>query len=135
MEEVKTNLETYGCAQVCELVPGYFEETLPEFSKKCAFIFLDVDLRQSLETCLRYLWPLLQDGCKLLAHEAHHLEIAQLFFDGEWWKNIDSSPPGLVGIVDRVSHSTSFGGALGYTVKSLESLEWDVRPQDSAATG
>jgi len=129
IEEVKGNLAAYGCAQVCELVPGYFEETLPGFFEKCAFVFLDVDLRQSLETCLTYLWPLLHDGCKLFTHEAHHLEIAQLFFDKEWWSRIGSSPPGLVGVTSRLSSNTSFRGAIGYTIKGLESLDWNVNPQ------
>lgn len=134
MKEVKANLETYGHAQVCELVPGYFEETLPRFSEECVFVFLDVDLRKSLETCLKYLWPLLKDGCRLFTHEAHHLEIAQLFFDREWWKNVDSSPPGLVSVIYRLSPSTGFWGALGYAVKSLKSLEWNVKAQDPVVT-
>lgn len=134
MEEVKRNLEAYGCAQVCELVPGYFEETLPRFSQECAFVFLDVDLRQSLETCLTYLWPLLQDGCRLFTHEAHHREVAQLFFDREWWSNaVGSPPPGLIGAVHRLSFNASFDGAIGYTIKGLESLGWNIKPQEHEA--
>jgi len=134
IDEVKGNIAAYGCIQVCELVPGYFQETLPRFFEKCAFAFLDVDLRQSLETCLTYLWPLLQGGCKIFVHEAHHLEIAQLFFDRQWWNNLGSAPPGLLGAITRLSFGTSFQGALGYTVKEWESLNWDVKPQDRLRT-
>ena len=134
LEEVKSNLAAYGCAQVCELVPGFFEETLPEFSRECAFVFLDVDLRQSLETCLTYLWPLLQDGCRLFTHEAHHLEVAQVFFDKEWWRNLGSPPPGLIGAVHSVYFSAGFKSALGYTTKGLDSLDWYTKLQGNDAT-
>ena len=38
-----------------------------------------VDLKDSLMTCLRYLWPLLEDRCCVFTHEASHMEIASLF--------------------------------------------------------
>ena len=30
MEEVKANISKYGCIEVCEFVPGYFEKSLPK---------------------------------------------------------------------------------------------------------
>jgi len=124
LEEVKRNVKEYGCLEVCEFIPGYFEETLPEFPKgyteKVVFAFLDVDLRQSLQTCLSSLWGLLHDNCSLYCHEAHHLEIASLFFDKEWWRRHLGSPaPGLIGAGCGLSFNAYFRSALGYTTKGF----------------
>jgi O-methyltransferase len=138
VESVKRNLERFGCLDACDLVPGFFDETLPSFSEECALVFLDVDLRSSLETCLRYLFPLLQEGCKLFTHEAHHLEIAQVFFDSGWWaKNVGSTAPGLIGAGTGLAFNASFGSAIGYTIKELQSQNMQVVRQDgkSAAWG
>ena len=133
LEEVKRNISRYGKISVCNFHVGYFDNTLPKFKKKCAFIFLDVDLRDSLETCLRYLWPLLQDGCYLFTHEAPHLEIASLFFDKEWWhKNVNCNPPGLIGAgsgLGLVPESGAFRSAIGYTVKNPQFLNFTEIPQ------
>jgi hypothetical protein len=42
--------------------------------------FVDIDLRSSLEDCIRSLWPFLQIGCRLYTHEAADISIASLFF-------------------------------------------------------
>ena len=83
-------------------------------------VFLDVDLVDSLRTCFTYLWPLLQDGCYLFTHEAHHMEIAGLFFHEEWWRSqMHCGAPGLIGAgtgLGLLPSSGGFGSALGYTV-------------------
>jgi O-methyltransferase len=122
LDEVKKNITKYGSISVCSFHVGYFEKTLPQFSNKCSFIFLDVDLIDSLQTCLANLWPLLQDGCCLFTHEATHLEMASLFFDREWWqKNFNSDPPGLIGAGNGLGLMPSdgpFGSDVGYTIKN-----------------
>jgi len=55
LEEVQRNISRYGQISVCNFKVGYFDSTLSKFNKKCSFIFLDVDLRDSVETCCRYL--------------------------------------------------------------------------------
>jgi hypothetical protein len=127
VQEVEGNIEAYGALQACELIPGYFEDTLPAFGERCVFAFLDVDLRDSLETCLTYLWPLLQDGCELYSHEAHHLEIAQVFFDDRWWRRLGFSAPGLIGAGSGLSYNASRWSAIGYTIKGAASLQSRVR--------
>jgi O-methyltransferase len=125
---VETNLAKYGAPEVCVLVKGYFDSTLLTFSQRVAFVFCDVDLRESLETCLIHLWPLLSPAGLLFTHEAHHLEIASLFYDRAVWHD---SPPGLVGAGSGLGLSPmpdgSFGSCIGYAVKSpfvvIESLE------------
>lgn len=133
LEEVKENISKYGKIQVCNFNKGYFDDTLPTFKKKCVFIFLDVDLRSSMETCLKYLWPLLQDGGYLFTHEAHHIEIASLFYDNEWWqKNLNSIPPGLVGAGNGLGLNPQNGGytsAIGYIIKNPDISTFETVPQ------
>ncbi len=121
LEEVKNNISRFGAIGVCQFHVGYFEKTLPSFRKSCAFIFLDVDLRASLETCLNFLWPVLQDGGYLFTHEAQQMEIASLFFDREWWQqNLRADPPGLVGAgcgLGLLPRSGAYKSCIGYTKK------------------
>jgi hypothetical protein len=122
IDEVKNNISRYGVIDICNFNVGYFEKTLPGFSKNCAFIFLDVDLKDSLETCLKNLWPLLQDGCHLFTHEAPHMEIASVFFDKKWWRSkLSADAPGLVGAgsgLGLVPKSSGFTSNVGYAVKN-----------------
>lgn len=128
LDLVKSNVAKYGALDVCTFVRGYFDSTLPEFSEAVAFAFCDVDLRESMETCLRYLWPLISSNGILFTHEAHHLEIASLFYDPVIW---DGAPPGLIGAGSGLGLSPmpdgSFGSCIGYAVKSpsivVESVE------------
>ena len=98
LETVRSNVRRFGNIDVCKFHVGWLEDTLPRFSERCVFAFCDVDLKNSYETCLMYLWPTLADSCCLFTHEANHMEIAGLFFDKVWWsKNLHCDPPGLVG--------------------------------------
>jgi hypothetical protein len=116
---LEATIARYGAAEVCTLVPGFFEQTLPQFEQPVAFVYTDVDLRASEETCLRYLWPQLQDGCHFFTHEAPHLEIASVFYDPVFW---NGKPPGLVGAGSGLGLSPNGQGFLssdiGYTVKN-----------------
>jgi hypothetical protein len=123
LDLVRRNIEKFGAIRTCEFVPGYFEDTLPKLAEPVVFAFCDVDLRDSLKTCLRYLWPLLQDGCALFTHEAHHHEIASLFYDpGYWQTNLGCSPPGLVGAGSGLGLSPLkrgfYGSCIGYATKN-----------------
>ncbi len=98
LAEVENNIRNWGDISACRFYKGNVKDTLPQFREKSVLVFLDVDLVSSFHICLRYLWPLLQDGCPLFAHEAQVLEIAEVFFDRDWWKeNLQCSAPGLVG--------------------------------------
>ena len=123
LEEVKRNISQCGEISVCVFHRGYFKETLPPLHEKCVLVWLDVDYRDSLETCLKYLWPLLEEGCRLYTHEAGHREIASLFFSEKWWgDHLKTSPPGLVGagtgIGLKILTGSYFNSSLGYAVKN-----------------
>lgn len=130
LEEARANVSRYGDGSVCRFHVGYFGETLPEFDRECAAVFLDVGLRDSAETCLENLWPLLNDGCHLFTHEAKHMEIASLFFDTDWWRTaLDRKPPGLVGAGSGLGlhpGSNGFTSLLAYVVKNPDAREFEV---------
>ena len=87
----------------------------------------------SLQTCLNNLWPLLQDGCRLYTHEAHHAEIASAFFDKAWWnEHVSVTAPGLIGAGTGLGLYPSSGGfksSLGYTIKNPDKNDLKVSEQ------
>lgn len=135
LEEVRTAVGTYGSLESCDFHQGFFECTLPAFDSPCVFVFADVDLRESVATCLQWLWPLMRDGCSFYTHEATHMEIASLFFDQRWWKEcLDHEPPGLVGAgsgLGLIPRAGGFSSPLGYAIKAPESLTLRLVPQEA----
>jgi O-methyltransferase len=118
---VRANVERWGDAAVCHFRPGFFEATMPGFARPCVLAFIDVDLRSSAETCLRYLWPRLSPGGQFYTHEAQELHMAALFFDEEWWqRTLERPAPGLAGAGNGLGLVPGPGGyvsELGYTIK------------------
>ena len=133
LEEVRANVSRHGRIEACHFNVGFFEDTLREFKRPCVFVFEDADLRSSLETCLIYLWPLLQPGCYFFTHEAHHLEIGSMFFDHGFWRaKLSSDPPGLVGAGGGLGLNPSPGGFrsdLGYAIKDPDLTKFRKVPQ------
>ncbi len=133
LDEVKKNIADFGNVRLCNFNVGYFAETMPSFQKKVVFAFLDVDLRRSLEPCIKTLWPLLQDGCYVFTHEAPHMEIASFFFSEDWWTlNAGCKPPGLTGAGNGLGLLPARGGYrsdLGYAVKNPQVGTYRQNPQ------
>ena len=98
MSEVQSALGAYGRPEVCEFVPGFFSESLRNWSRLIAFAFLDVDLPSSFHDCLRALWPYLSEGGAFYVDDVRCMEVAQVFFDKVWWQTELGCPaPGLIG--------------------------------------
>lgn len=131
LDEVKGNVAAHGDLAPCHFHKGFFETTLPDFDRPVVFAYIDVDLVSSEKTCLQHLWPLVADGCSVFTDEAHHLEIAGLFYDRTWWQEtLHSDPPGLVGAGNGLGLFPAEGGSrssVGYTVKAPATLV--ERPQ------
>jgi hypothetical protein len=119
--EVRENIRRYGVLDVCVFHQGFFSETLPGFNEQLVFAYIDADLTSSVRDCLKYVWPLLLDGSYLFTDEAHHTEIAGLFYDPAWWNaEQHCTPPGLVGGGNGLGlllHPGGFRSSLGFTAK------------------
>jgi O-methyltransferase len=121
LDEVTSNVRRFGAPAASIFHKGLFSDTLPELDEPVVFAYLDVDLATSEKACLRHVWPLLVPGAFLFTDEAHHLEIAELFFDRQWWMDeMHTTPPGLVGAGSGLGlflHEGGFRSSIGYTVK------------------
>jgi len=99
LEEVKANVARYGAVDVCEFVPGWFEDSMPGFHERIAVAFVDVDLASSTATCLRYLYPLLVPGGSIFSHDGHLPLCMDVIRDDRFWSDVVGAPrppiPGL----------------------------------------
>lgn len=86
LDEVKRNINKFGELDICELIKGWFDDTMPKFSKSIVAIYLDVDLASSTRTCLKYLYPLLVPGGVLYSQDGHLPLVIDVFKDDEFWK-------------------------------------------------
>jgi O-methyltransferase len=102
IDEVKANVARFGRPEVCRFVPGWFEETMPNFRKSIAAIYMDVDLAASTRTCLKYLYPLLMNGGTLYSQDGHLPLVIDVFADTEFWRNeVGCQKPPIVGLGEK----------------------------------
>ena len=98
LEEVKRNVQRHGDISVCEFIPGWFADTLPNHHGSIVMMFLDVDFHDSLNDCLIHLWPHLVKRGVLFLDEYRNLPYCAVFFSERFWsENFNEAPPGLVG--------------------------------------
>lgn len=133
LEEVQANVKRFGNLSVCKFHPGYFDKTTPDFNRPCVFVFVDADLRDSVEAVVKNLWPHLLDGCSFFTHEAEQVEIASLFYSGCWWRSqFQCEAPGLVGAGNGLGLLPTRGGyssPIGYTTKNPDRAELAINCQ------
>ena len=99
LDEVKRNISKFGKLDICELIKGWFDDTMPKFSKPIVAIYLDVDLASSTRTCLKYLYPLLVPGGVLYSQDGHLPFVIDVFKDDEFWnKEVGYPKPHIEGI-------------------------------------
>jgi O-methyltransferase len=98
-EEVESNLRRFGDLPSCELIKGWFDETMPGRTAPIVAAFIDVDLVSSTRTCLRYLYPRLQPGCSLFSQDGHLPLIVELLDDERFWQvEVGCPKPRMVGL-------------------------------------
>jgi len=98
LAEVQQNIARFGALAVCDFVPGFFADSLPQVTQPVVFAFLDVDLPTSFQDCLRALWPRLAAEGLIYVDDIGCMELVQIFFDDEWWqREIGCNAPGIVG--------------------------------------
>jgi O-methyltransferase len=98
LEEVQHNIRRYGALECCEFVEGWFKETIYKLNRPIVLAFLDVDLEENLDDCVRAIWPNLVDFGYLFSDECANTNYAALFYSERWWaENFNCTPPGLIG--------------------------------------
>ncbi len=98
LSEVTDNVSRWGEIDVCEMKPGWFDDTLPAFAEPVAVGFIDVDLASSVRTCLTYLYPRLVAGGVLFSHDGHLPLCIEVIRDQGLWKTIGGPPPIISGL-------------------------------------
>ncbi len=98
LDEVRGNVRQYGEIGACEFVKGWFNETLPIFSTPVVVAFVDVDLRDSLQTCLERLYPLLTPGGSIFSHDGHLPKCVDLMSHPELWAGPGVPAPRTYGL-------------------------------------
>ena len=144
LDEVKRNITKYGAIECCEFIKGWFKDTLPQLHSPVLLAFLDVDLEDSLDTCVRHIWPTLVDSGFIFIDECASTDYVALFYSEKWWKtNFNRLPPGLIGAgtglclgtyyvgpwseLDR--HPLQHAGTGAYTQKSMSGY-WSYYPDE-----
>ncbi len=145
LDQVKKNITRWGAIECCEFVQGWFKDTLPSLHAPVVLAFLDVDLEESLDTCVRYIWPNLVEDGYLFTHEAMFTDYCALFYSEKWWqKHFNRTPPGFVGagtglplgtyylgpITEVVTHPLQHSNGGGYTQKSMSGY-WRYYPDEA----
>lgn len=87
-DEVRANVARWGDIDSCEFIPGWFDDTMPHFTRPVVMVFLDVDLATSTRTCLTHLYPLLRSGCALYSHDAEIARVREVFADDRFWQDV-----------------------------------------------
>jgi predicted O-methyltransferase YrrM len=59
---VRRKLAVLGVADRIQVVPGFFENTLPAIDDRFCLALIDCDLEQSITFCLEHLWDRIADG-------------------------------------------------------------------------
>ena len=85
LDEVRANVERHGALDVCEFMPGWFEETMPTFGRPISAAYIDVDLASSTQTCLKYLYPLLVPGGVLVSQDGDFPLVIEAMEDPGFW--------------------------------------------------
>jgi hypothetical protein len=104
LDEAMKNIKRFGAPDVCKVIKGRFESTLPEFAKgspELSLVFLDVDLSSSTAVCLRYLYPLLRKGGIIFSHDGHLPPVIKLLSSREFWESIGFPKPRIEGLGTR----------------------------------
>jgi len=131
LELVKENLARYGNLEVCDFVVGFFDDSLRRFERDVVMGFLDVDLIDSLRSCITAIWPKLAPGCRLYVHEAYDIALVSMFFDAHWWQHaLGTAAPGFVGTGAGLPLSAHYGSELGYAQKGMMAVAAPTRAHD-----
>jgi len=84
---VERTIARFGAPEVCELVKGWFADTLPALDRPLDVVLLDVDLTASTRACVRWLYPRIREGGVLLSQDGHLRGTIDLLADQGFWRD------------------------------------------------
>lgn len=87
LKEVRTTVARFGSSEHCEFVPGWLEDTTPQFREPIVTAYIDVDLASSTRTCLKYLWPLVVPGGIVFSQDGHLAAVRAVLADESFWRD------------------------------------------------
>ena len=112
LDEVRENVRRYGEIDACEFVKGWFSDTMPRFTEPVITAFVDVDLADSVRTCMRYLYPLLIPNGVIFSHDGHVPTCVAAFADEEFWRTtVGVERPPIAGLGEKKLLSIPKGSA------------------------
>lgn len=116
LEDVQANVGRYGAPDIVDYVPGWYEDSLAQLTgTKIACLFLDVDLQESIKTCLARLWASITPGGKVFVHDVDRPPVVEPFRDAGWWASqVGAHPPEFVGAGRGLGWQRPL---LGYAIK------------------
>jgi O-methyltransferase len=92
--EAQATVARYGVPEVVWWVPGWFATTLPAWAaiqhEPVAAVYLDVDLADSVRTCLEHLWPLVIPGGVVVSQDGDLPGAVDAM--REWAARVDPEP-------------------------------------------
>ena len=99
LAQVEKNVRKYGNLEVVQFVPGWFNQSLKNLQdQRLSCLYLDVDLKASIEDCLEALWWRMQPGTRVFVHDVDRPAVVEPFLDRQWWKeHITGELPKFVG--------------------------------------
>lgn len=145
LDEVRANITRHGAIECCTFIQGWFDRTLPGVEGPLLLVFLDVDLEDSLVTCVRHLWPALVDRGYLFLDEVAVTDYCALFYSERFWQRyFGRTPPGLIGAGvglalgdfyigpydEREDHPGQFVNAGAWTRKDMSGV-WTYFPEEA----
>jgi O-methyltransferase len=99
LHEVRSTVSRFGKLEACCFIPGWFEDTMPQFHEPIAAIYVDVDLVSSTRTCLKYLYPLIHPDGVFYSQDGHIERVIELYKDQNFWRNEIGSKPPLIKMI------------------------------------
>lgn len=104
LEEVKNNIRRYGEIDVCIFIPGWFDDTMPNFQEAVIAGFIDVDLASSTKTCLKYLYPKLVKGGVICSQDGDFPLVVEVFNDNHFWEHeVGVKLPVIEGLGEKIT--------------------------------
>jgi O-methyltransferase len=144
LDQVKSNVARLGAVDRCTFRKGWFSDTLPHHAEPIVLAFFDVDYQQSLDDCVRNLWPHLTDRGYVFTDEFVLTDYCALFWSERYWRtHFDATPPGLIGSGSGIGTGGYYLGpfdwttnptSIAYTRKDFSGY-WGYYPDEQASGG